>query len=289
MYWLSKKKYIIGLTLPTIIMYTGFIIMPIFIAIGYSFTKYSGIGQPKFNGLSNYLRLFGDDVFWVSLKNTLIIFGCAFVLLLIGGFFAALLLNSKFKGNDIAKSLIYSPAIIAPIIVGIIWVYILDPSVGILNAILRGIGVENPPLWIGGQTLSPFSIAFIYFWQQLGYIMTIYIAGLKMIPDTVLEAAQIDGATFWQKIRYVTMPMLRGTISKVAVLLITGTFKIFEIVQFTTGGGPNHMSETLVTYSYSTTFTNREYGYGMSLATITFFVSLLITGIYLFATRRKEL
>lgn len=289
MYWLSKKRYKIGLMLPTLIVYCVFIILPIIIAIYYSFTRYSGIGKARFTGLSNYVRLFKDEVFWVSLKNTLIIFILAFVLLLTLSFLIALLLNNKLKGTGLSKALIFSPAIIAPIIVGIIWVYILDPNVGIINNILDALNLDMlKQKWIGGETLSPYSIAVIYFWQQLGYLVTIFVAGLKMIPEEVLEAVKIDGANGWQRIRYVIIPMMKSTISNVAVLIITGVFKIFEIVQQTTGGGPNHLSETLVTYSYSTTFTSGDYGYGMSLATVTFILSLVITGIYSFLTREKE-
>ena len=258
MHWLSKKRYKIGLVIPTLVVYMVFIIIPIGMSIGYSFTKYSGIGKATFNGLTNYMRLFKDRLFWISLKNTMIMFILAFVLLLSLSFLIALLLNNKLKGVDFSKSLIFSPAIIAPIIVGIIWVYILDPNIGI-----------------------------IYFWQQLGYLVTVFIAGLKMIPGEVLEAVEIDGASFVQKTMYVTIPMMKSTISTVAVLIITGVFKIFEIVQQTTGGGPNHLSETLVTYSYSMTFNSGDYGYGMSLATFTFLLSLVITGIYSILTRER--
>ena len=145
--------------------------------------------------------------------------------------------------------MIFSPAIIAPIIVGIIWVYILDPNIGIINNVLDAIGADSlKQTWIGGEKLSPYSIAIIYFWQQLGYLVTIFIAGLKMIPTDVLEAVKIDGANTIQEIRYVTIPMMRTTISTVAVLIITGVFKIFEIVQQTTGGGPNHLSAVSYTH-----------------------------------------
>lgn len=289
MHWLSKKKYLIGFTLPTVIVYCLYIIFPIGIAVYFSFTKYSGIGKAKFSGLVNYRRLFSDPTFWLAFKNTMIIFVAAFLLLLVGAFLIALLLNNHLKYADLNKALIFSPAIIAPIIVGIIWVYILDPEVGIINAALDQLGLESwKQQWIGGGTLSPYSMAVIYFWQQLGYLVTIYIAGLRMIPGDILEAVQIDGANGWQKLRYITVPLMKSTISTVAVLLITGIFKIFEIVQQTTGGGPNHISETLVTYSYSTTFTNGEYGYGMSLATITFVVSLMITGAFMFLNRERR-
>lgn len=289
MYWLSKNRYKAGLLLPTLLIYSIFIILPIAIAIYYSLTKYSGIGSPRFTGMKNYIRLFQDPLFWTSFKNTMIIFILAFVLLLTLSFFIALLLNHKLKVVDFSKALIFSPAIIAPIIVGIIWVYILDPNIGILNNILDAIGADAlKQKWIGGKLLSPYSIAIIYFWQQLGYLVTIFIAGLKMIPGDVLEAVKIDGASAVQEIRYVTIPMMRTTISTVAVLIITGVFKVFEIVQQTTGGGPNHLSETLVTYSYSQTFASGDYGYGMSLATVTFILSLIITAVYTTLTREKE-
>ena len=289
MHWLSKKRYKICLVVPTLLVYMAFIILPIGMAIGYSFTKYSGIGKAKFNGITNYIRLFKDRLFWISFKNTMIMFILAFLLLLTISFLIALLLNNKLKAVDFSKALIFSPVIIAPIIVGIIWVYILDPNIGIINSVLDAIGASAlKHKWIGGSVLSPYSIAVIYFWQQLGYLVTVFIAGLKMIPEEVMEAVKIDGASFWQKTLYVTIPMMKSTISTVSVLIITGVFKIFEIVQQTTGGGPNHLSETLVTYSYSMTFSSSDYGYGMSLATFTFVLSLVITGIYSLLTKERS-
>lgn len=291
MYWLSKKRYKIGLMLPSLLLYTVFIIIPIGMAIRYSFTKYSGLGKPIFNGLDNYKRLFADPLFWRALKNTLVMFMPAFVLLLVVSFLLAILLNKKIKGSDTAKAFIFSPAIIAPIICGIIWVYILDPNIGIINNILDAIGASGlKQKWIGGDKLSPYSVAFIYFWQQLGYVTTIFVAGLKMISEDIFEAAAIDGASEGQKIRFIIIPIMKSNISTVSILIITGVFKIFELVQQTTGGGPNHLSETLVTYSYSMTFARGEYGYGMSLATLTFIISLIIVGIYtiVFGERKGE-
>lgn len=288
MRWLSKTRYKIGFLVPTLLVYVVFIILPIFIAIGYSFTRYSGIGKARFIGLDNYKRLFHDQLFWKSLQNTAIIFVLASVLLLVLSFLLALLLNNKLKFADTSKALVFSPAIIAPIIVGIIWVYILDPKIGVINNILRSIGAGSlAKQWIGGTVLSPYSMAIIYFWQQLGYLTAIFIAGLKMIPEEVLEAVKVDGANAVQRVFYVIIPMMRSSISTVIVLIITGIFKIFEIVQQTTGGGPNHISETLVTYSYSMTFQSSEYGYGMSIATVTFLISLGITGIYFLFSKER--
>lgn len=288
MHWLSKRRYKIAFLIPSLLVYTLFIVVPIFVGIGYSFTKYTGIGKARFTGLSNYQRLFHDKLFWTSLRNTVLIFVVASVLLLVLSFALALLLNSRLKFSDTSKALIFSPAIIAPIIVGIIWVYILDPKIGLINSLLHVIGQDGlQQQWIGGATLTPYSIAIIFFWQQLGYLTTIFIAGLKMIPEEILEAARVDGANAWQRTLRIVIPMMRSTISTVVVLIITGIFKIFEIVQQTTGGGPNHLSETLVTYAYSVTFQNGQYGYGMSIATVTFVISLVITGAYLLLSRDR--
>lgn len=288
MHWLSKRRYKIAFLIPSLLVYTLFIVVPIFVGIGYSFTKYTGIGKARFTGLSNYQRLFHDKLFWTSFRNTVLIFVVASVLLLVLSFALALLLNSRLKFSDTSKALIFSPAIIAPIIVGIIWVYILDPKIGMINSLLHVIGLDGlQQQWIGGATLTPYSTAIIFFWQQLGYLTTIFIAGLKMIPEEILEAARVDGANAWQRTLRIVIPMMRSTISTVVVLIITGIFKIFEIVQQTTGGGPNHLSETLVTYAYSVTFQNGQYGYGMSIATVTFVISLVITGAYLLLSRDR--
>ena len=230
MHWLSKKRYKIGLMIPTLLVYSIFIMLPIMVAVGYSFTKYSGIGRARFIGLKNYVRLFQDEIFWISFKNTMVMFILAFVLLLTLSFLIALLLNKRLKAVDFSKALIFSPAIIAPIIVGIIWVYILDPNIGIINNVLDAIGADGlKHKWIGGDTLSPYSIAIIYFWQQLGYLVTIFIAGLKMIPEDVLEAVKIDGASAVQEVRYVIIPMMRTTIYTEAELSITVCLKYLRL------------------------------------------------------------
>ena len=213
MHWLSRKRYKVAFLIPSLLVYTLFIVVPIFVGIGYSFTKYTGIGKAKFNGLSNYQRLVHDKLFWSSLTNTLVIFVVASVMLLVLSFALALLLNSKLKFSDTSKALIFSPAIIAPIIVGIIWVYILDPKIGLINSLLHAAGLDSfRHQWIGGTVLTPYSTAIIFFWQQLGYLTTIFIAGLKMIPEEIIEAARVDGASAWKRTICITIPLMRSTL-----------------------------------------------------------------------------
>lgn len=289
MHWFSKKRNLLIMTLPSLVVYTVYIIASVGIAIYYSFTKYSGIGKPTFLGLTNYERVFEDRFFWISLKNTAIVLVISLVALTALGFLLANVFRVKRRGNNASKALIFSPAIISPIIVGIIWLYILDPQIGLLNAFLKSIGLEGwMQMWIGGTVLSPYMYAIIFLWRQLGYITTIFVAGLNMIPGEVYESAEIDGASGWQRMVRITIPMIRSTFTIVILLVITGVFKIFEFVTQLTAGGPNHLSEVLVTYSYSVTFANGEYGYGMALATITFLITLVLSGIYNYVTREKE-
>ena len=251
---LSTKKNKLLLLLPTCLVYVVYIILPILVSLYYSFTKYSGISKPRLYGLKNYIRLLDDPYFWIALKNTAIILGISILLLGIGAFFVAMLLNQPMRGVNVCKALIFAPAIIASIIAGVIWGYLLDPVTGLVNNVLRAIGLDKLALeWIGGKTLSPYSIAFVYFWQQAGYIAAIYLAGLKTIPHEMMEAAAVDGTNFWQRLLYVTIPALRDTFVSVGIPIITGSMKIFETVQQLTGGGPTHYSETLVTYAYNTT------------------------------------
>ena len=285
---LSTKKNKLLLLLPTCLVYVVYIILPILVSLYYSFTKYSGISKPRLYGLKNYIRLLDDPYFWIALKNTAIILGISILLLGIGAFFVAMLLNQPMRGVNVCKALIFAPAIIASIIAGVIWGYLLDPVTGLVNNVLRAIGLDKLALeWIGGKTLSPYSIAFVYFWQQAGYIAAIYLAGLKTIPNEMMEAAAVDGTNFWQRLLHVTIPALRDTFVSVGILIITGSMKIFETVQQLTGGGPTHYSETLVTYAYNTTFARGEYGYGMALATATFLISLILMGIYTSAARER--
>lgn len=289
MHLLNKKRNLFFMLLPTVAVYTVYIVFSLVIAVYYSFTKYSGIGKPSFRGFMNYQRVFEDRFFWISLKNTLIVLVISLIVLTVLGFLLANIFRIRRRGNNLYKAFIFSPAIISPIIVGIIWVYILDPEIGLLNLVLQSAGLEGwKQMWIGGTTLSPYMYALIFLWRQLGYISTIFVAGLNMIPGEIYESAKIDGATGWQVMIHITVPMTKNTFNIVILLILTGVFKIFEFVTQLTNGGPNHLSETLVTYSYSITFINGEYGYGMGLATVVFLITLLLSGIYNYVTRDRE-
>ena len=282
MHWLSKKSTKIIMIMPAVILFTVFFLAPIFISVYYSFTDFSGIGAAKFIGFKNYQVLLKDKFFFIALKNTFIILIGITITILPLSFIVALLLEKPFRGSGVVQSMIFAPNVIAPILVGLIWLFILDPKMGMINAILRSIGLSDyQQQWIGGKTLTPYSVAFVYLWQGLGFYTTINMAGLRSIPADIYEAAEIDGANYFQRIRKITIPMMKNTIVINTILIITGGFKIFETVKQLTNGGPNHMSDVLVTYMYDTTFTSSRYGYGMAVATVSFVLCLIFSIIYL--------
>ena len=282
MHWLSKKSTKIIMIMPAVILFTVFFLAPIFISVYYSFTDFSGIGAAKFIGFKNYQVLLNDKFFFIALKNTFIILIGITITILPLSFIVALLLEKPFRGSGVVQSMIFAPNVIAPILVGLIWLFILDPKMGMINAILRSIGLSDyQQQWIGGKTLTPYSVAFVYLWRVLGFYTTINMAGLRSIPADIYEAAEIDGANYFQRIRKITIPMMKNTIVINTILIITGGFKIFETVKQLTNGGPNHMSDVLVTYMYDTTFTSSRYGYGMAVATVSFVLCLIFSIIYL--------
>ena len=288
MIWISSRWKIALMLAPALILFTAFFVYPVGYAIAYSFTDSAGFGAAKFVGLDNYLALKDDPFFWQSMRNTIAILVVSVALLITASFGLALLLRRRIRGGGALRALVFGPAIIAPILVGLIWVFILDPKIGLLNRALEPLGVE-PIQWIGGNTLTPYAISLVFIWSSVGFAMTIFYAGLQLLPGDVMEAAQLDGAGSWQQLRFVTITMMRETFAIVAILLITNVFKIFELVYMLTGGGPVHRSETLVSYMYFVTFTNQRYGSGMAIAVVIFVLGALTSLAYLAAARRRSL
>lgn len=288
MVWISSRWKIALMLAPGLVLFTAFFVYPVGYAVAYSFTNSAGFGAARFVGLDNYTALTDDAFFWQSLKNTVAILVVSLAVLVPSSFGLALLLRRRVKGAGMLRALVFGPAIIAPILVGLIWVFILDPRIGLLN---RGLGwVGIPPVqWIGGNTLTPYAVALVFVWSSIGFAMTIFYAGLQLLPGDVLEAAALDGASGWQQLRYVTVPMMQETFAIVTILLITNVFKIFELVYMLTGGGPVHRSETLVSYMYFVTFTNQRYGSGMAIAVVIFVLGALTSLAYLAAARRRSL
>ena len=286
MKWISSRPKIFFMLLPALIIFTMFVAYPVVYSLAFSFTKFQGFSAPKWIGAQNYSHVLQDGFFWQSLGNTLIILVVSVAVLVPAAFALALLLRVQIRGNGVLRALVFGPAIIAPILVGLIWVFILDPKVGLLNRLLALVHLPGVQ-WIGGDVLTPYAVAAVFIWSSVGFAMTIFYAGLQSLPTDVLEASALDGATGWQQVRHITIPMLKSTFAIVTILLITNVFKVFELVYVLTGGGPVHRSETLVSYMYFVTFTDQQYGYGMALAVIITVLGAAISASYLVLANRK--
>jgi len=287
MVWISSRWKIVLMLAPALIVFSLFVVYPVLYSLGFSFTKFQGFGTPEFIGLDNYAALGDDPFFWQSLQNTIVILVVSLVLLIPLSFGLALLLRRAIPGGAGLRALVFGPAIIAPILVGLIWVFILDPKIGLLNRVLALFGVA-PIQWIGGDTLTPYAVSLVFIWSSVGFAMTIFYAGLQLQPADVLEASALDGATGWQQVRHVTIPMMKETFAIVSILMITNVFKIFELVYMLTGGGPVHRSETLVSYMYFVTFTNQQYGYGMAISVIVTVLGAIVSIGYLLLSRGRR-
>jgi raffinose/stachyose/melibiose transport system permease protein len=285
--WLSSRWKIGIMVMPAIIVFTALIVYPVFYSLGYSFTNFAGFGAPTFVGLKNYFDLGADTSFWSSLRNTVIILVLSLVVLVPGSFGLALLLRRKIPGGGALRAMVFAPVIIAPILIGLIWVFILDPKIGLLDRLLGNLGLPQP-VWIGGDTLTPYAVAIVFIWSSLGFAMTIFYAGLQQLPADVMEASALDGASGWKQLRFITVPLMRESFGIATVLLITNVFKIFELVYVLTDGGPVHKSETLVSYMYYLTFTNQQYGLGMALAVIITVLGAAVSLAYLALVRRRR-
>jgi raffinose/stachyose/melibiose transport system permease protein len=287
MRWVSSRWKILLMVAPALILFTGFVVYPVIYSMGYSLTKFQGFGEPEFVGFDNYVTLADDAFFWQSLSNTVTILLVSIVLLVPLSFGLALLLRRRIPGGSALRAMVFGPAIIAPILVGLIWVFILDPKIGLLNRLLAGVGIP-PVAWIGGDTLTPYAVSLVFIWSSIGFAMTIFYAGLQLLPVDVMEASALDGASGWKQLRFITVPMLRETFAIVTILMITNVFKIFELVYMLTGGGPVHRSETLVSYMYFVTFTNQQYGAGMAIAVIVTVLGAIVSVAYLALSRERR-
>ncbi|GGD89110.1 carbohydrate ABC transporter permease [Microbacterium murale] len=288
MHWLSKRSTFGWLVIPAAVVYIVFVLYPVGYSVVISLMNYQGFGQPTFAGLENYHALLADDLFWVALRNTGIILVAAIFVLIPCSFLLALLLAGGVRGGGTARALVFAPHIIAPILVGLVWVFMLDPKLGVLNQILRRLGIENPPSWIGSAEWSPISSAVVFMWTAIGFLVTIFYAGIRSLPAELLEASQMDGASRPRQVWHIVIPLMRSTFMICIVLAITGALRVFEIVYSMTGGGPVHMSEVLVSYMYYTAFTQQQYGAGMAMAVVIAIIGAVGSLGYLALARGKE-
>ena len=288
MHKLSTKRAFVFLLFPAAFLFFIYTVFPIGVAFYYSLTNYQGLGERSFIGFKNYQVLFNNRYFPAALRNNVQIMLLNTLFVIPFAFTIAMLINREFKGSTVFKTVFFTPGVISGIIAAIIWTFIFDPYIGVINSILRALGLEFMTVeWIGGRYLTPLSVSILGTWQGLGFNMLLILAGLNMIPNEIYQAAEVDGASRRQRMFLITIPNLKETFVICLVLLITGSLKTFETVYMLTGGGPNHVSETMVSLMYNQTFISHKYGYGMAMGVVMFFISLTMSVAVLVLSQKR--
>jgi len=262
--------------LPNLIGFVIFLLFPILFAFYIMLTDWSLSAEPQFVGLENFETMVNDRLFWNSLKNS---FYYTFVAVPTGIFIAfwlALALNRKMRGIIFFRTVYFLPQITLTVAAATVWRWIYQPEIGLINYLLGLIGIDGPA-WIHNTKWAMPSVIIMSNWQGIGFAMLILLAGLQGIPEEYYEAAAIDGASSWQRLRYVTLPMLSPAIFFVVVTSLIGAFQSFDQFFILTQGGPAHATTPLTLYIFNNAFAFFKMGYGAALAAVLFVIILIIT------------
>jgi len=276
--WITPVTF---LMLP-VTFYLAFVIVPTLNSLFFSLTDWAGYGSSfNFIGLGNFKKIFTDRLFMNAIKNTALWLALAMLVPTLGGLALAVALQGKQLVNTIYKSVFYLPICLSPIIVGIIWTWVYNPKLGIVNLVLQAIGLGHlATAWLANPNTALIAVFVAWAWQQMGLNMVIFLAGLTSVPVSLVEAAHVDGANYWQALTRVIIPMLLPASVVVLALTAINALKSFEVIWATTKGGPFNRSDTLAVFMYSESFRKYKMGYGSAVAVILFLMTLIIIVLY---------
>lgn len=274
--------------LPLVFVFTTVVIIPFLIGIGYSFYSWDGMKlNPKvFVGFDNYVKLFSDERFLNSAINTITFTLCAIILINLLGLTLALLVTSKMKSRNVARTMLFMPYLIGGLILGYIWKFIFSDA---FVAIGEMFGLEKVFFnWLLKPNFAILTLIIVATWQMAGYIMIIYITGIQAIPEDVIEAAKVDGAGFFKTLIHIKFPLIMPSFTICLFMTLSNCFKIFDVNFALTGGGPSNATEMFALNIYNEIFSLNNYGYGQAKAILFFITVAVITMIQVSITKRKE-
>ena len=254
---------------PALILLGIFLVIPVGMVIYYAFTDYYLLtpDERKFVGLENFIRLIKDPIF---LKSFLYTFKFVVVIMPVqlgSALGSSLIFNKKRKGNMFFKVAFFAPVVMSLVVISILWLYLLNPNSGLLNAILNKVGIASQP-FLTSPKQAMYAIVFVSAWQGAGYQMLLFLGGMQNIPQDVYEAAELDGFSKWAQFRYITMPLLKPTALFVLLTTLISAFKLIVQPMVMTQGGPLNSTITMVYYIYQQGFTDRLVGYSSSIALV---------------------
>jgi multiple sugar transport system permease protein len=253
-----------------------------------SFTEWRGVGSPNPVGLQNFRDLTDDPIFITGFKNTvrwLLVFGGLSGVL---GLSLALLLRADRRGVAVYRSLIFLPVIFSLVVTALVWRVLYAPN-GVFNNALQSVGLKSlGRIWLAEPRTVLYALILASLWRSSGYIMVLYLAGLKSIDPALTEAARVDGANRWQLLRHITMPQLRGVNSVVISVIVIDALRSFDIVYALTKGGPYNSSQLLSTYMFQTAFATGRLGYASAIAVVIFLLAVSFIVLYLVRALKED-
>ena len=279
----NTKTQLAALSAPALLFTVGMIAFPFFYTIWLSLEAFSATGTSHFAGIINYRHMVDDGEFWHGLVVTFTLYFLSLALQLVAGTWLALLLFRSKRLPGIIRSLFISPFMMPPVVAGMMWLVILDPSLGAANYILTSLGLP-PSDWLASPTWVIPTVAMIDTWQWAPYVALIVLGGLQSLPPSVYEAAEIDGASRFRMLYRITLPLLMPTIMTATILRSVDLLRFFDIIYITTQGGPANASDTLNIYGFRVGFEFFQFGYASALMVT---LSVIVLGAVLVLNRMR--
>jgi raffinose/stachyose/melibiose transport system permease protein len=274
--------------IPGVAVVLGLIYLPTLMGAFYAFTDWKGIGGWNWVGLENFRAVFNDKELLGSLKNTLLLAFGFLVLTNVFGLLFALALNRTLKTRYLLRTLVFMPVVLAPIAVSYVWSFIFAFN-GPLNQGLGSLGLDSLQRdWLADPTLAKCCVLIVMVWQNVGFVMVIYLAGLAAVPLELEEAAALDGAGRWNRFWHIILPTLKPAVGIATTLMLIQGLRVFDQIMALTGGGPAGATQTLATEIYQQTIVLGKYGFGAALALLLSVMILVLSGVQQLATRDRS-
>lgn len=286
---IKRKQSVLGwlFVLPSLLAFTLFLFLPILLGFYYSLTDYTGLSKNySFIGLGNYLKMFGDRYFKVSIVNNCIYAALFSLFTMVAALFLATLLNSLTRMKKLFRTLFFLPYISSMVSVAVIWKMIFNPVGGPLNTLLMQIGIKEPPVWLASTQWALYAVIIVSVWKFCGYYMLIFLTGLQNIPESLYESAALDGAGPVKRYLKITLPMLTPSIFLNMVLVTISSFQVFDLVNVMTAGGPGMSTNVLAYRIYFEGFKRMNMGYASAIAYFLFAIILFITAVQFAVSKR---
>jgi raffinose/stachyose/melibiose transport system permease protein len=268
-----------------------FVVWPVVSAVRMSIYRWKGFGpMDDFIGLDNYRLVLTDDVFRHAVLHNFIIVGLSVLIQLPLGLAIALLLNRRIRGRGMLRTIVFVPYVVAEVIAGVVWYQLLQPESGVIDGLISSIGLTPPEQgFLGTPSLALGTVFVVLTWKYLGLAILLFLAGLQGVPDELYEAAQLDGASWWQVQRRVAIPLLAPTMRTWAFLSMIGSLQLFDMVWILTGGGPANATTTMATYLITMGTARHNYGIAGAASVVLFVVGFVMAMLYqLFVLRRDN-